>query len=207
MAPRSTCFPLPNESRRPGVQGRDEGDDSVSSRGGGGACNVGPNEGTQRRQVGAAAVAMTRECRDPFFLSPFSFRPRCPARPSAGLGAPSASPAEASSGSALQPQPEAQPLCTPPLAETPSVGRGPPAARRAGEAGCPGWWAPARAPEAAGRPARRSSCLGPRGTPNLTRTSGFGRTVLPHPKLTCPVAAATPRQPKPGDGVGAAEGG
>lgn len=60
MAPHSTCFPLPNESGRPGVKGREEEDDLVASREGGGACNVGPNEGTQRRQVGAAAVAMTR---------------------------------------------------------------------------------------------------------------------------------------------------
>lgn len=42
------------------MKGREEGDDLVASRGGGGACNVGPNEGTQRRLVGAAAVAMTR---------------------------------------------------------------------------------------------------------------------------------------------------
>ncbi|XP_002717982.4 small EDRK-rich factor 2 isoform X2 [Oryctolagus cuniculus] len=32
----------------------------VTLREGGGACNVGENEGTQRRQAGAAAVAMTR---------------------------------------------------------------------------------------------------------------------------------------------------
>lgn len=43
----------------------------MASRGGGGACNVGPNEGTQRRQVGAAAVAMTRECWEPSLSRPF----------------------------------------------------------------------------------------------------------------------------------------
>lgn len=111
MAPHSTCFPLPNESGRPGVKGREEEDDSVASRGGGGACNVGPNEGTQRRQVGTAAVAMTRECWD-LSLSPFSFRSRHPRGRAPACASPSASPAEGSSGSALQlppAQPEAQP--------------------------------------------------------------------------------------------------
>lgn len=110
MAPHSTCFPLPNENGRPGVKGREEEDDLVASREGGGACNVGPNEGTQRRQVGAAAVAMTRECWDPF-LSLF-FPLSLAARPGAGVCVLSASPAEGSSGSALQlppAQPEAQP--------------------------------------------------------------------------------------------------
>lgn len=79
---------------------------------------------------------------------------------------------------------------SPPHAATcgdPCVGRGPPPAFRAGEAGCPGWWAPARAREAPALPTRRSSCLGPRAAPNLTRAaSSLDRTVLPHPQVNLP---------------------
>lgn len=77
--------PAPGAGRRGGENG------SVTLRERGGAGNVGVNEGTQRRQVGAAAVAMTRERCAPL---PWPFPPvhpgqRCPGPPRAASCLPS----------------------------------------------------------------------------------------------------------------------